>query len=409
MDLERAVNRRQLARMLAGGALTAVALPLLSACGNNDNGSGGAGANPAASVRSQPQASATGETGTATVTGDIGTPASTQADPGTGASPAADPGTTSGTPVSGKKLAVYSGRNENLIGPLLDEFKTESGIDLEVRYGDSAELAALILEEGNNSPADIFFAQDAGSLGAVAKENRFATLPDNILNLVDARFRSDAGLWIGVSGRARAVVYNTDKLSESDIPASILDFTDVKWKGKLGWAPTNGSFQAFITALRLLRGDAVARGWLEGIKANGAKNYQSNDVIVQAVVNGEVEAGFVNHYYLLRMEAEAGKDLPAANFIYKNGDPGALVNAAGIGILQSSKRVDSARALVEFLFEQDAQQYFAEQTWEYPLAAGVTADPKLTPLADIQTPAIDLSNLSDLEGTLTMLRDVGVL
>src|SRR5215217_8259675 len=320
------------------------------------------------------------------------------------------PTPTGGTPVgSNGTITIYSGRNEALIGDLIGEFERETGIDAEVRYGDTAELTAQILEEGDNSPADVFFSQDAGALGALAKENRLITLPDELLNRVEARFRSDDGLWVGTSGRVRVLVYNTDQLAETDLPASVLDLVDSKWKGKIGWAPTNGSFQAFVTALRVLKGEDAARDWLEGMKANEPVAFENNAAITRAVGAGELPAGLVNHYYLYEVQAEEGKTFPIANHFFAAGDVGSLVNVAGVGILGTADRSDKALVFADFLLKDDAQHYFAEHTWEYPLIAGVPAEPALVPLADIQSPEIDLSNLSDLQGTLALLTDVGIL
>ena len=305
-------------------------------------------------------------------------------------------------------LVVYSGRTEELVGPILERFSEESGIEVAVRYGDTAEMANLILTEGDNSPADLYLAQDAGALGAVAEEGMLATLPDATLGLVDERFRSPDGAWVGVSGRARVVVYNTDNVSPDELPDSIFGFTDPAWSGRIGWAPTNGSFQAFVTALRVLEGEDQARAWLEGIEANEPSVYEGNNPALDAVIAGEIDVAFINHYYLMERLAQE-PDVPAANFFLSDGDPGALVNVAGVGILETADQADAAARLVEFLLSEEAQTYFADETKEYPLAAGVEPDPELPPLADIATPDIDLSDLSDLEGTLELLTDVGLL
>ena len=309
---------------------------------------------------------------------------------------------------AGGELTVYSGRNEELVGKLIEQYQTETGTKVNVRYGDTAELAATILEEAN-SPADVFFAQDAGNLGALAAEGRLQKLPDDILNRVDERFRSPQGEWVGVSGRARVVVYNTKTLTETDLPETIFGFTDPKWKGRLGWAPTNGSFQAFVTALRVLQGEDKTRQWLEGIKANEPRVYEDNTAIVKAVGAGEIDAGFVNHYYLFRQLKEQGESFGARNYYLKNGDPGALINVAGAGVLKSTKNQAAAEQFVAFLLSDTAQQYFADQTYEYPIVAGVAANPALPPLSEIQTPELDLSKLEDARGTTKLLQDLGIL
>jgi iron(III) transport system substrate-binding protein len=323
-------------------------------------------------------------------------------------SPEATPG--GGTPVgSNGTVTIYSGRNEGLIGDLIGEFERATGIDAEVRYGDTAELAAQILEEGDNSPADVFFSQDAGALGALTAANRLTNLPDDLLNRVDARFRSDDGLWVGTSGRVRVLVHNTDLLPATDLPASVLDLVDPAWKGKIGWAPTNGSFQAFVTALRVVHGEDAARDWLEGMQANEPVTFESNGAITRAVGEGELPAGLVNHYYLYEVQAEEGKTYPIANHFFAAGDVGSLVNVAGVGILGTAEHPDQALAFADFLLGEEAQHYFADRTWEYPLIAGVAAEPELVPLTEIQSPDIDLSDLADLQGTLALLTEVGIL
>lgn len=306
-------------------------------------------------------------------------------------------------------LVVYSGRGESLVGPLLEQFSKDTGIEVSVRYGDTAEMAALILEEGDNSPADVYYGQDAGALGALAGADRLSPLPQEVLDLVDARFRSPEGLWVGTSGRARVVVYNTANVSEGDLPAGIDGFTDPGWKGRIGWAPTNGSFQAFVTAYRLLQGEDAARAWLEGILANEPKVYENNTAIVQAVADGEIDVGFVNHYYLYRFLAEQGESFPARNYYPTDGGAGALVNIAGVGIVNTTDRREQAEILVRYLLDSSAQQYFADETFEYPLIPGITTNSLLVPLDQIKTPQLDLGNLDDLEGTLSLLQDVGVL
>ncbi len=320
-----------------------------------------------------------------------------------------DDGGPGASAVPEEKLVVYSGRSEELVGPILARFEQESGIDVEVRYAGTSELAATILEEGDNSPADVFFSQDGGALGALAAEDRLATLPDDVLALVDPRFRSADGAWTGVSGRARVLAYDTRDLAEADLPASVLDLADPAWKGRLGWAPTNASFQTFVTAMRRSIGDEATKAWLEAMQANEPRAYESNSAALQAVAAGEIDAALVNHYYLFQARAESGDTLPVANHYFTGGDPGALVNVAGAGILATADHPVAADRLVRFLLSEEAQRYFSDETFEYPLVTGIEADPALPALADIESPELDLSDLADLAGTLRLMQEAGVL
>jgi iron(III) transport system substrate-binding protein len=306
-------------------------------------------------------------------------------------------------------LTIYSGRGEELVGALIDQFEQETGLNVEVRYGSTAEMAATILEEGPNSPADIYYGQDAGALGALAAAGRLAPLPDDVLNQVDPRFRSPDGLWVGTSGRARVVVYNTQKLSETDLPDDIFGFCAPEWQGRLGWAPTNGSFQAFVTALRVVEGEERAREWLSCIQANEPVVFPGNAPIVQAVGAGEIDAGFVNHYYLFQFLSEEGEDFPVRNYHPRAGDVGAMVNVAGVGIVDTSDNKEAAEAFVRFLLRESSQQYFNTETNEYPLSAKLQLNPILVPLSEIQTPNVDLTKLEDLDGTLQLLQELGIL
>lgn len=311
--------------------------------------------------------------------------------------------------VTGGSITVYSGRSEDLVGPVLEMFTQATGIAVEARYGNTAEMAAAILEEGDNSPADLFYAQDAGALGAVQEAGLFAELPAEVLDMVDPRYRSDDGQWVGATGRARVLVYNTDELPEADLPATVEDLTGEAWTDKIGWAPTNGSFQSFVTAMRLIDGEDATRAWLQGMIDNGAVAFEGNADIVRAVAAGELQAGLVNSYYIYEIEAEEGEALPVANYFFPAGNVGSLVNVSGLGVLSTSENSEGALALITYLLGEEAQTYFAEKTFEYPLLAGVPTVPGLPALDELDSPDIDLSNLSDLEGTLTLLADIGLV
>jgi iron(III) transport system substrate-binding protein len=318
-------------------------------------------------------------------------------------------GDDNGASAGGRTLTVYSGREEEIVEPLFELFEQQTGITVEVRYGDSAELAATLGEEGDSSPADVFFAQDPGSLGAVEEEGLLAQLPEDVLSTVDERFRDPDGTWVGTSGRARVVAYNTEALSEGELPGSVLDFADPKWKGKIGFPPTNASFQAFVTALRLTEGDAAAREWLEDIEANEPKLYESNVPTVEAVASGEIEVGFVNHYYLYIVKEEQ-PDAPVANHYLEEGDPGALVSVAGAAVLESAEHADEAQQFVDFLLSEEGQRFYAEESEEaeYPLIEGVDPREGLPPLDELGGPDIELGDLGrELEETLELLNEVG--
>jgi iron(III) transport system substrate-binding protein len=315
----------------------------------------------------------------------------------------------SGGTDDGGTLTVYSGREEEYVGPLFERFQEETGTEVEIRYGDSAELAATLVEEGENSPADVFFSQDAGSLGAIQAEGLLTALPEELLGAVDERFRSTAGDWVGTSGRARAVAYNTDAVEPSELPDSVLDYTDPQWNERIGWAPTNGSFQAFVTAMRLTEGEDATREWLEGIVANDPEAYADNEALRDAIAAGEVDVGFINHYYVAEAVEEEGEDYPVALQFPPGGDVGSLVNVAGAGVLASSDDPAGGEEFIDYVLGRESQEYFADEVKEYPLIEGVDADPSLPPLERIEQPEVDLADLSDLQGTLTLIEESGAL
>lgn len=323
--------------------------------------------------------------------------------------------TTGTTPASttadAGELTVYSGRDEELVGPLLDRFSEQTGVKLNVRYGDSAEMAATIREEGDGSPADVYFGQDAGALGALEKAELLAPLPEPTLGKVDARFRSATGHWVGTSGRVRVIAYDKRELRPADLPDSVLDLTDERWKGKVGWAPTNASFQAFVSALRAVEGEEAAEQWLGDMQSNDTQAYERNGLIRDAIASGEVQLGLINHYYVLQQLAEESDpdSYPVGLHFPKRGDVGALINVAGAGVLASSGEQERAQQLVDFLLSREAQEFFRGETAEYPLAAGVEPLDTLPALDQIQQPRVDLSDIDDLDGTLRLLASSGVL
>jgi iron(III) transport system substrate-binding protein len=313
----------------------------------------------------------------------------------------------SGTPTDASQLVVYSGRGEDLIGPLLDRFTEETGIEVSVRYGGSTELATTLLQEGDSSDADVFFAQDPASLGAAAP--LMAELDASILSRVPERFSDAEGRWVGTSGRARVVVYDTNDVDATELPNSLEELVDPRWSGRMAVAPTNGSFLAFVAAMIVEQGEEYTLEWLERLSANQPTDYPGNSPIVAATDAREVDLGLVNHYYLLRLQAEGGGE-DAANHFPSAGDAASLVMPAGVAILAKSDQADAAQAFVEFLLNEDSQDYFATETFEFPLVPGVEPADGLPSIHEIATPDIDLSDLSDqLERATDLVTEAGLL
>ena len=305
------------------------------------------------------------------------------------------------------ELVIYSGRSESLVDPIIQQFKGATGIDVQVKYAGTGALAATLLEEGDNSPADVFYAQDPGGLAAVSE--MMTELPGDIIEMTPEWARSEDGSWVGITGRARVVVYGTDDLTEDDLPADLWGFTEPEWKGRVGWAPTNGSFQAMVTALRVGWGEARTEQWLRSMVANEVQVYPKNTPQVAAAAAGEIDVGLVNHYYLYRFIAEEGEDFAARNAHLRGAGPGAIVLVSGAGILETAENAENAEAFIRFLLSKVGQQYFAGNTFEYPLVEGVRPSVLLTPLADIDQPDITLADLADLAGTQALLQKVGAL
>ena len=307
-----------------------------------------------------------------------------------------------------ERLTVYSGRTQDLISPLLQQFSEDTGIKIDVRYGDSADLALLIDTEGDQTDTDVFISQSPGAVGFLDAQERLTPLDEEELALVAQQFRSGSGDWVGLSGRVRVLVYNTDLVDESELPDSVLDLTGDEFRGRVAVAPTNGSFQDFVTAMRVELGEDVAAGWLDDMAANDARPYSNNTAIVEAVTRGEIEMGLVNHYYLERALAE-DPDLPAENHFFAEGDMGSLLITTAVSIIEGTDRRDDARALVDYLLSEAAQEFFSNETFEYPLAQDVQPNEALPPLDSIPTTAIDLDALGGgLARTAEIIQDSGL-
>jgi iron(III) transport system substrate-binding protein len=307
-------------------------------------------------------------------------------------------------------LTIYSGRNEALVGGLLERLEAQIGGTVEVRYGDSAELAAQILEEGDATAADLFFSQDAGALGALAAADRLGPLPAGTLDAVAPRYRAADGSWVATSARSRVIFYDPRQVPEAEVPRSLDALLDPRWKGRIGYPPTNASWQAFVTAVRVLRGEDGARQWLTAFRANEPVRFGNNIQLLDGVNGGQVALGLSNHYYWYERVAEVGEGALVAKVFYvPGGDPLGLVNVAGAGVLRGSDRADLAARAVDFLLSPTAQQYFADETAEYPVRDGITSSANRLPaLGTLQPPDIDLSDLASLQQTQALLQETGL-
>jgi len=308
------------------------------------------------------------------------------------------------------ELTVYSGRGEALVGELL-EFIGDQYPDLTIRplYNSAAELVNQIETEGQNSPADVFYSVNAGALGTLADRDRTGTLPDDVLGFIPENFRDPDGQWIGTSGRARSVPFNTDEFSASDIPEDIMSFPDTDaFEGAIGWTPTYSSFQAFITAMRILEGDDATREWVRGMQELGAQTYGDEFQVARAVADGEISVGLTNHYYIQRVLARrSGAPIDTA---FTQNDAGSIFNVAGACVLDTASDSTLASNFVRHLLSAEAQDYFARSTFEYPLVPQVEPVGRLPAIDELNPPeGLDLSQLSDLEATISILRDTGAL
>lgn len=312
--------------------------------------------------------------------------------------------------VSATTLTLYSGRGESMVQPIISQFEKESGIKVNVRYGDTAQLAVLLQEEGRRSPADVYWGQDAGAMGAVSQAGLLAKLPANVYKDLPGIYKSVSGNWVATSGRARLFVYSPIRTQAEDHPASVFDLTDARYKGRVGWAPMNGSFQSFVTAMRVKHGDEVTLQWLNDMKANGTKTFRNNSTQLQGVADGEIDYGLVNNYYLPRAVA-SDRNYPVKQAFFKEGDIGNLMNVAGVAVVKASKNQKAATEFVRFLTSPAAQQYFALQVDEYPVISGIIQNDRVEPYDEAlkASPGIDLDQLSDLEGTLALLRRAGLI
>lgn len=339
-----------------------------------------------------------GDSGNTTVTAEPDPEPDPEADP--------EPSETEG-PVTGD-LVVYSGRREPLLQPIIEAFEAESGIDVAVKYGSTSELGNALIEEKSNPQADVFVGTDAASAEALREQGVFATFDDPALAAIDGRFRADDGSWVGVSGRTRVIMYNTELVEEADLPRSVFDLADPKWDGKIALpSTTNSSFTAWVSSIRALEGDEAARDLLQGLKDNGAVVVGDHTAVRQAVGRGEFALGLVNHYYY-ELERDGGSPVGVIYTDQGDGEIGVLMNVAAASIVADAPHAEAAAEFMRFLVSTEAQELFAALNFEYPLVAGVEerAEVKRGTFKESDVDLVELGTMN--ESTMDMIDEVAL-
>ncbi|HEU5063194.1 MAG TPA: iron ABC transporter substrate-binding protein [Solirubrobacterales bacterium] len=306
-------------------------------------------------------------------------------------------------------ITLYSGRIPAAIGPAVDMYEAKEDLDVQVRFAETADLAATLVEEGDASPADVFFAQEPGAIAAVAEAGLLTELPPDIVAMVPPRFRDPEGRWVGVTGRARVIAYSREDVEESELPASPFGLTAPEWKDRVGWSPASSSMQEYVTALRAKYGDERTGQWLEEMVDNGATAYPDNVTIRDAIAGGEIDVGLINHYYVAQGIAEGGADYPVAVY-FPPGGLGSLMLLTSVGVLESSDRKEEAFEFVRSLLSGKSQAFFTSSSKEYPLAKGAEPDPSLSvPIEEIPVSDNDLVDLKELQATIDLMKESGAL
>jgi iron(III) transport system substrate-binding protein len=311
---------------------------------------------------------------------------------------------------SGRSITLYNGQHEQTTAALVAAFEQQTHIQVNVRSGDEAELADQIMQEGSSSPADVFYTENTPVLEALRERGLLASVSASTLAAVPSRYDSAEGDWVGVSARVSVLVYNTSQVAPSQLPSSILELAQPRWKGKLGFAPSETDFQPLITAIVKRDGVAVAERWLKGLQAN-ARIYPDNETVVAQVNNGESALGPINHYYWFRLRAEVGDaGMHSALHYYAPDDPGDLVDVSGAAVLRSSSHQADAQTFLAFLVSHAGQEVIAHShSYEYPLRPGVGPAPGLRPFAQLHPESLTPAQLGDGSQALALEQKLGLL
>lgn len=314
-----------------------------------------------------------------------------------------------GTAASQPTLTLYNAQHEQLLDEIVPGFTKATGIKVKMRNGDDFELANQLVQEGSASPADVFLTENSPAMTLVESRGLFAKLDAGTLAQVPAQFAPADGSWTGFAARSTVLVYNTGKLKAADLPTSIMELSDPKWKGKISFSPSGADFQAIVSAVVDVKGEAAAKKWLDGLKANG-KIYQGNNVVLKSVNSGEVDAGVIYHYYWYRDQAESGANSANTKLhFFGNKDAGAFLSVSGAGVLKSSKHPAQAQEFVKYLSSTAGQKAIADSyALEYPLNPAVPPNPALKPLTELDPPQIEVSDLNGPK-VIELMQQAGLL
>ena len=308
-------------------------------------------------------------------------------------------------------LIIYGAQHPQVEAMLAKAFTAKTGIPVKIHDGEGPDIAAQIISEGAASPADVFYTENAPELNLLAEQGLLAPVAPATLAQIPARYNDTKGNWVGVTARENVLDYNPSKISEAQLPASLIALADPQWQGKIGIAPSDGDFLPLVSAVIKLYGKDKALAWLKGLKAN-AKIYQDDEGVTAAVAHGDVAVGIINNYYYYRLRTQLGMDgIHSTLYHFKGGDVGGLVNVSGAAVLKSSAEPKEAQEFLAFLVSKQAQELLGKSdvAFEYPLRPGVAPNPALKPFAELQPPAIQAADLGDDQEAGQLLQEAGLI
>ncbi|MGF7160977.1 iron(III) transport system substrate-binding protein [Rhodoligotrophos appendicifer] len=307
-----------------------------------------------------------------------------------------------------RSIVVYNAQHKSVGEAWAKAFTKETGIEVVLRHGNDTELGNLLMQEGPASPADVFLTENSPAMALVENAGLFAPLAPDTLAQVPETFRPAQGRWTGIAARSTVFAYDKTKLTEEELPKSVMDLADARWKGRWAASPAGADFQAIVSAILELKGEQATAAWLKAMKDN-ATPYRGNSAAMKAVNAGEVEGALIYHYYWFGDQARTGENSRNVELHYfRNQDPGAFVSISGGGVLASSQNSDAAQAFVKWVTGKNGQKILAEETFEYAVGTGIASSPELVPLQDLQAPAVEPSKLNSQKVT-ELMTEAGLL